>query len=221
MRTKIKIFIVDDHQMFREGLRKVLSESQSITIVGEAANGQEFLDNYENAQPDVVLMDISMPVLDGIETTRQAIIQNPNLKIIALSMYGDQDYYYKMIHAGVKGFVLKKSGKKELENAITKVAQGESFFSNELLRNIIINLSHTSSEVKSPDTNMALTKRETEVLKLICKGFTNNEIAEELHLSPKTIDTHRLNILSKTGSKNSVSLVLYAIKNKLIDIMPS
>jgi DNA-binding NarL/FixJ family response regulator len=218
MNEKIKLIIVDDHLIFREGLRKVLSESELLEIIGEASNGIEFLNLLENFSPDVVLMDIAMPEMDGIEATRKAITDHPDLKIIGLSMYGDQEYYYKMVHAGVKGFVLKKSGKKELEAAIFEVAKGEYFFSNELLRNIILNLSPEKPSTNGHDKEVKLTKRETEVLHELCKGLTNSEIAENLCISQKTIDTHRLNILAKTGSKNTFGLVMYAIKNKIVEI---
>jgi DNA-binding NarL/FixJ family response regulator len=130
---KYKIIIVDDHDMFREGVKVLLGKSQKVEFIGEASNGEEFLRTLGNKQPDVVLMDISMPVMDGIEATRQAMHQNPNLKILALSMFGEEEYYYKMIQAGVHGFVMKSSGINELEHAIEEVARGASFFSPELL----------------------------------------------------------------------------------------
>jgi len=213
---KYRIIVVDDHEIFRDGLKFVLSQSDNTEIIGEATNGEEFLELIETITPDLVLMDIAMPVMDGIEATQKALERNPNMKIIALSMFGDEEYYFKMIHAGVKGFVLKKSGKKELEKAIVEVMKGDSYFSNELLRNIILNLAETK-ETKSTN-NSSLTKREHEVLQLICKGFSNTEIADSLHISAKTVEGHRTNLLSKTGVKNSINLVMYAIKNKIIEI---
>jgi len=218
MNENIKLIIVDDHHLFREGLKKVLNESEDIEIIGEASNGKEFLEVLKTQQPDVVLMDIAMPEMDGIEATRKTIIQYPDLKMIALSMYDDQEYYYKMIHAGVKGFILKTSSKKELETAIRTVYDGDCYFSNDLLRNIILNFTPHNKNVKAGNQDIEFTKRETEVLQLLCKGLSNNEIADMLHVSTKTIDTHRLNLLSKTATKNTVSLVMFAIKNKLFEI---
>ncbi len=218
MSNKIKLTLVDDHNLFREGVRKVLADSDYIEVVSEASNGREFLNMLPRLNSDVILMDISMPEVDGIEATRKAIIYNPDLKIIALSMYNDQEYYYKMIHAGVKGFVLKTSTKKDLETAIQLVYNGDCFFSSELLRNIIVNFTpHTSQPVNS-QKDIELTNRESEVLQLLCKGLTNAEIADQLNVSVKTIDTHRQNLLSKTNTKTTVALVMFAIKNKIFEI---
>lgn len=213
---KVKMYLVDDHKIFREGLKNLLEIEGVGEIVGEASNGQDFLDNLESSHPELVLMDISMPVMNGIETTKRAMKQQPDLKIIALSMHGDEEYYYKMIEAGVKGFLLKDSGIKEIERAIDSVMEGDSYFSNELLRRIISNLNNPSKkEIEESDL---LSKRELEVLEEICNGLTNDEIADKLFISTQTVKGHRSNILSKTNCKNSASLVMYAIKNKLIEL---
>ncbi len=218
MDSKLRVVIVDDHEIFRDGLKFVLMQSKNIEVIAEATNGKEFLALLDQQLPDLVLMDIAMPVMDGIEATKRALEIHPNLKIIALSMFGDHEYYFKMVHAGVKGFVLKKTGKKELENAIREVMKGDSFFSNELLRNIIFNLTESKIQKSGVNNAVVLTKRENEILQLICKGLSNSEIADRLHISPKTVDGHRTNLLAKTESKNSINLVMYAIKHKLIDI---
>lgn len=218
MSGKIKIIIVDDHQIFRQGLTTVLSDNADFSIIGQAANGLEFLELLNSLRPDIVLMDISMPEMNGIEATKAGLEKNPDLKIIALSMYGDQEYYYKMIHLGVKGFVLKKSGKQELERAIYDVFDGLNFFSAELLRNIISSISTQNEKQNDKSSPVELSKREMEVLQLICSGLSNAEIADKLNVSVKTIDTHRLNLIAKTNTKNTVSLVMYAIKNKYITI---
>jgi len=216
MEQKYKVIIVDDHEIFRDGLRFVLSKLGNAEIVGEARNGKEFLEILKTHSTDLVLMDIAMPEMNGVEATTLALEKFPDLKIIALSMFGDEEYYFRMIHAGVKGFVLKTSGKKELEEAVTHVMNGDSFFSNELLRNVIINLSE--NKLKKNNINVSFTKRELEVLELICKGLSNNEIADKLCISHKTVDGHRTNLLAKTNSKNSINLVMFAIKNKIITI---
>lgn len=214
-----KIIIVDDHDMFREGVKVLLNNTRSIDVIAEARNGKEFLDLLPNHNPDVVLMDISMPVMDGIEATTQGISANPELKVLALSMFGDEEYYLKMVKAGVKGFVLKSSGINELEKAILEVAKGENYFSSELLRQIIANFGNNSNrkEIQSQVLSL-LSEREVDVLRLVVEGLSNNEIAEKLHISLPTVKSHKSNLLSKTQCNNSASLVMYAIKNKIVEV---
>ncbi len=210
------IILVDDHQIFRTSLKSLIMNEKIGTVIGEASNGKEFLDVLEKEVPDLVLMDIDMPEMDGSEATMLAIEKHPDLKILALTMFGEENYYFKMVKAGVKGFLLKTSDIKELEIAIKDVTTGETYFSNELLRKIITNFDKKTSQ-QVQETNI-LTDRELDVIKLICDGMTNEEIAEKLHISPKTVKGHRANLLAKTGCKNAPSMVLYAIKNKIIEI---
>jgi DNA-binding NarL/FixJ family response regulator len=214
--TKAKLYLVDDHLIFREGLRNLIEVEGIGKVVGEASNGKEFLENFEEAEPDLVLMDISMPIMNGIEATKLAIEKNPDLKVMALSMNGDEEYYYKMIEAGVKGFLLKDSGIKEIERAIQTIIDGDSYFSNELLRRIIANIGKPIDKEKVSEN--ILSSRETEVLIEICNGLTNEEIADKLFISPQTVKGHRSNLLSKTNCKNSASLVMWAIKSKIIEL---
>jgi DNA-binding NarL/FixJ family response regulator len=213
----INIIIVDDHAIFRDGLKSLLSQIPNFHVLDEAKTGLDFLNILQNRKPDIVLMDISMPELDGDEATEKALLKYPDLKIIALSSYSDHIYYYKMIRAGVQGFVLKKSGREELEEAINTVFKGENYFPQDILRNLIFKLGNTGIE-SVLDDHVSLSKREKEVLQLICQGFTNIEIAEKLHISPKTVDNHRTKLLSKTNTKNSAHLVMFAIKNHLIEV---
>ncbi|HEX2936928.1 MAG TPA: response regulator transcription factor [Bacteroidales bacterium] len=208
----IKVLLADDHKIFRESLRKMLVSEGIADVLAEAADGKQLLDLLEEYTPDVVIMDISMPVMDGVETSKKALQKNPHLKILTLSSFGDEKYYYKMVEAGVKGFVIKSSGISELEQAITEIHEGGCWFSNELLRKVIVNIG------KLPAKEMEISDREIETLKLICDGLTNDQIAEKLHLSPETIKWHRNNLLSKTGCNNTAALVMYAIKNGLIQI---
>lgn len=210
---QIKVFIVDDHEMFRQGVKMLLGNSDYFKVIGEAANGLECLEKLPQ-EVDIVLMDILMPEMDGIETTQKLLDKDPSLRIIALSMFGEQEYYYKMIHSGVKGFVLKEAGSKELEEAIKTVYGGQNFFSQELLRNIIVSL----TEKKESTSDNEFTQREIEVLQHICSGWTNKEIAEKLHLSVRTVENHKASLLQKTNSKNTVSLIIYAIKNEVVKI---
>ncbi len=216
---KIKIAIVDDHNLFREGLAFLLSQSKEIDIIGEASNGYEFLKLLDFKLPDIVLMDIAMPEMDGIEATRIALEKYPELKIIALSMFEDQEYYYKMIHAGAHGFILKKSTGAELFKAIKDVMSGENYFSKELLKSIIINMPDKRTFKFEGDINLSdFTKREFEILRLLCTGLSSIEIADKLFISKKTVEGHKANLFLKTGLKNTISLVMYAIKNKLIEV---
>lgn len=214
-----KILIVDDHKLFREGLSFVISQMDGCEVVGEASNGKEFLDLLDRLEADIVLMDISMPGIDGIDATTRALEKKPALKIIALTMFCDEEYYYKMIQAGVSGYILKESGKDELANAINTVISGENYFSQKLLRNIIINLNKARSfKGTQSKQEVKLTPREAEILKLICQGLSNAEISEKISLSLRTVEGHKSNLISKTGVRNSVSLVMYALKNNLVDI---
>jgi DNA-binding NarL/FixJ family response regulator len=159
-------------------------------------------------------MDIEMPEIDGIATTKLALEKNPDLKIVALSIYGDENYYTEMINAGAKGFILKNSDIVDVETAIQQVASGNNFFSPEILNRLIKGFGNKPAKSKSTD----LTNREEEVLYHICKGLSNQEIADKLFLSKRTIDKHRENLLSKTNSKNTAGLVMFAVKNKIIDL---
>lgn len=214
---KLRIYLVDDHKLFREGLKLLLSTQDFVRHIYEASNGSEFIENLSFVDCDVVLMDIEMPEMNGIDATIEAMKMKPNLKIIVLSMYGDEQYYYKMIDAGAKGFLLKNSGIDKVVTAIQKVAEGESFFSEELLVNILNNMRDNKSE--APETvDNDISERELEILYHVCKGLSNQEIADELFISKRTVDKHRANLLSKTGCRNTAALVMYAIKNNIIEI---
>lgn len=212
--NKVDIYIVDDHGLFRQGLKLLLSNLSFIDKIFEANNGEEFITGLKNNPVDVALVDIEMPVMNGIEATKRAREIQPGIKILALSMYSDKNYYLSMIDAGACGFLLKNSNFEEVEKAITDVCNDKSYISIEILNDIMkypdkANLNVIESE---------LTERETEVLLLICKGQTNNEIADKLVLSKRTVDKHRENLLLKTQSKNTANLVIYAIKNGLLQI---
>lgn len=209
------IALVDDHKLFREGLKILLSNLKEVEKVLEAEDGKGFLELIEKEMPDLVLMDIEMPNLDGIDATQEAMEKYPDLKIIALSMYGDDAYYYRMIDAGAKGFLLKNSDFDQVKEAIETVLEGSNYFSEELLYSLIKGF---KSNQKQWSTGEELSDREIEILYLICKGMSNQEIADNLHISKRTVDNHRANILFKTNTKNTASLVVYAIKNKIVEI---
>lgn len=213
--SKRKVILVDDHTLFRNGLRILLNTMENYYVSAEAANGKEFLGLIEKDIPDLVLLDISMPVMDGIEAATIAHQKYPDLKIITLSMYGEEDYYYKMVNAGVKGFLLKNSDIKEVKTALDVVYDGGSFFSSELLQNLVNSL---KSSAKSKEFHTELSEREMEILILICQGLSNQEIGDKLFISKRTVDKHRANILEKSESKNTAQLVVYAIKNRLVEL---
>ena len=208
------VIIVDDHRMFRESLKKMLQMEGFVKVMGEASTGKEFIKMLATHNPDVVLMDISMPEMDGVEATRKALEIQPDLKVLTLSSFGDERYYYSMIESGVKGFVLKSSGIHELLQAIEEVRSGGSWFSNELLRKVI------SSIGKSTNKNVKneLSEKEVEVMRFVCEGYTTEQIAKDLNLNYEAVKSIRDGILKKTNSPNTAALVMYAIRNSLIEI---
>ena len=211
---KLKIYLVDDHALFMEGIHFLLSSVDFVGEIFEAASGQEFLEGLQLHPVDLVLLDIAMPGMNGIDTAREARRICPELKMIALSMYADEQYYTGMIEAGADGFLLKNSSFSVLKRAIAEVASGKNYFSQEIVQALVRNINREPEANSSP----ALTDREIEVLKLICSGLSNVEIAEKLELSRRTVDKHRQNLLEKSQSKNTVALVLYAIKNGYYNI---
>lgn len=226
---KHPILLVDDHALFRNGLKLLLNSHPKFQVWGEAGTGTEMLHllNEADTLPDVVLLDISMPEMNGIDAAGAALARYPDLRIITLSMYGEEDYYFKMVSQGVKGFLLKNSDITEVYTALETVLEGGSYFSQELLFNLVSNLRSSSPPAeRDPDTDhtagesdeSVLSEREKEILLLICKGMTNNEIADTLYISKRTVDKHRANILEKTNCKNTANLVVYAIKHGLVEI---
>ena len=212
MNLPIKVFIVDDHEIFRDGLKMIFNKTDEIEVAGEAESGEEFLSLLGNIDFDVVLMDLKMGGISGIETTEKALSKYPETKILVLSTYGEEEFLERIIQAGAMGFLLKNVLKETLYNAIKLVNSGKNYFSPELLPYF------TKKVMNTHDDTVALTQRELEVLQLIGKGLSNDEIAQKLFISKRTVDTHKNNLISKTGSKNIVSLLIYAIKHKLIDI---
>ncbi|RCW38360.1 response regulator transcription factor [Marinilabilia salmonicolor] len=208
------LYIVDDHQLFREGLRFLLSEWDFVTEIREAEGGEIFIEMIKGQKPGIVLMDIELSGINGIQTTEKCLKEHPEWKVIALSMYGNENYYTGMIDAGASGFLLKNSKLEDVKKAITEVAQGNNFFSSEILSGII----HNINKKQNGPRNSELTEREIEVLFNICKGLSNSAIAEQLNVSKRTIDKHRENILIKTHSSNTAQMVVYAIKNKIFEI---
>ncbi len=213
------VLLVDDHTLFRGGLKLLLDGHPDYRVAGEASTGIEMLDWLAaHPRPDAVLLDIAMPGMSGIEAAAEALRRDPELRIITLSMFGEQDYYFQMVSLGVKGFLLKNSHIEEVYAALRQVLEGGSYFSQELLFNLVSNLRTSSSEPEPEAASDPLSEREREILLLICKGMTNAEIGERLFISKRTVDKHRANILEKTACKNTANLVVYAIKHRMVEI---
>jgi DNA-binding NarL/FixJ family response regulator len=210
---KIRIAIVDDHDLFREGIKLVLNQIQEFEVIFDTSEGMEFLDFLKEDNPDIVLMDIEMPKMNGVEVTRKALEFMPDLKVIVLTMFTDEIHYIEMLKAGAKGFILKKSNKYILQQAIEEVNKGGNYFSQEIIQRLA---SQTiGRKINDPEQ---LTDREKEVLSLIFKGCTSKEIADRLFLSIKTVEVHRTNILRKANVRNIAELILWALKNNLVAI---
>jgi DNA-binding NarL/FixJ family response regulator len=210
--------VVDDHDIVRYGICSVLKSSPDIEVVGEASNGVQAVDQFNDLRPDVVLLDISMPEMNGIETTRTIVKNHSNARVLILTMHLNEEYLNQVLSAGASGYILKNTEIGELLNAIRTVAQGKQIFSTP------ISTLMTEKYVRSAQFNLdskdhdapGLTKRETEILQKIADGKTSQEIAEILFISPRTVDTHRANLIQKLGVKNSAGLVRYAIENQLV-----
>lgn len=216
MPKKITVLIADDHKIFRDGIKALLEKEKDMQVLAEAENGGQVLEKLADQPVDVILMDIDMAETNGIETTRLVKDKFPNVNILVLSMHGEQNYIVKMLEAGAIGYILKNAGKDEMLTAIKSVAQGDSYFSKEVSARLIEHLNRPVSQ-SAKTTDIPLTLREIEVLKLIAQEYSNPEIAEKLFISIRTVDTHRRNLLDKLGVKNTAGLVKYALKMGLIE----
>lgn len=205
-----KVYIVDDHQMLIDGLKALLNGEPTISIIGESNSSKQALIQILNLHPTIVLTDINMPEMDGIELTKEIKNKNPEIKVIALSMFGERDTINDMLKAGVSGYVLKNTGKAELLNAIDKVSKGETFFSEEVSAEIM----RASSVSESKE--ITLSAREIEVIELIAKEYSNAKIAETLFISERTVETHRKNIFRKTDTKGVLGLLKYCVDKRII-----
>jgi DNA-binding NarL/FixJ family response regulator len=214
----IKIILADDHPLFAEGLAILLSGIEGIEITGTASNGEEALALLRTMPCHVAVLDMHMPVMDGIQTTRQIKKEFPEVRVLTLTMENEKTVVRKAIQAGVSGFVIKTAGKEELKEAILKVAAGESYF-HESIKDIV------EKQAAAPDQPLAqaslagqLTSREIEILQLVAREFSNIQIGEKLFISPKTVETHRKNMMKKLGVKNTMGLVKFGLKNGLLDL---
>jgi DNA-binding NarL/FixJ family response regulator len=213
----IRIALIDDQPIVLEGIRLLLGRINDFEVVAEYPNGRELVDNINEIDADIILTDIDMPVMDGITATRLITSDFPEKKVIALSMHCEPEYYYDMITSGAKGFVLKQSSIKELEQAIRDVYKGANYFSPQLLHNVIINMKKTESNTLKNRKIQELSQKEIQLLSFICQGLSNKELAEKLFLSVKTVENHKAKLMDKTETKNNAGLIIWAIKNKIVD----
>ena len=212
--TELNIAIVDDHEIFRKGLKMVLGKIKIVSHIYEACDGVDFIQKLKDNDTDIVLMDIEMPKMNGIEATKEALKIKPDLKIIALSMFKDEEYIQSMLDAGVKGFLIKNINKDILNKAIMTVANGQVYYSEELWAFFTKKINTQQSKSDIPK----FTKREKEIMELLYNGMTNKEIAAKLFVSERTVIGHKSNLLSKTGCKNAIGLISFALKNKIIEV---
>ena len=209
-----KVWLVDDHLLFRAGFKTLLSRLGNMVVEREASNGAEFLDLLMVSQPDLVFLDIAMPQMDGNEAVLKALARFPDLKLIVLSMFGDQEYYLRLVEIGVKGYLLKSADFKEVEMAIESVLAGEFYFSQELMQQAM----RQNGLIRNGSASCDLSEREKEILLEICNGHSNQEVADKFFISKRTVEKHRANLMLKTGCSNTASLVVYAIKNNFLRI---
>lgn len=212
---EIKVMIVDDHEIFRNGLKMAINKLKYARVVAEASNGNECLTLLSSELPDIIFMDIEMPVMNGIETTQKALELYPDLKIVALTMFNEDDYIQNMIDTGVRGFLIKNVTKDILDRAIQAVVNGNNYYSPELFE-FFTRQVYKEDKEKISSAEHDFTKREKEILQLLIEGLSNKEIADILHISERTVIGHKSNLLSKTGCKSTISLISYAIKHKLV-----
>lgn len=215
---KIKVLVVDDHAIVRDGIYALLGLMADIELVGEATNGREAIERVEKLLPDVVLMDIAMPLMDGLEATRRICKQFPKTKVIALTQYNDHEFVFPMFEAGARGFICKTAASSELLTAIRSVYRGDSYLSPSVARVFVEGYQQRAHSLREQDPYSQLTDREREILKLLAEGYTTQEIAKMLVLSPKTVDRHKTNLMAKLDIHNRADLVKYAIRKGIITI---
>ncbi|MFH1002624.1 MAG: response regulator transcription factor [Chloroflexota bacterium] len=213
---KIRVLVVDDHTVVRDGICALLALVGDMEVVGEAANGSEALKMVKELKPDVVLMDVAMPIMDGLEATRRICREFPS-RVLVLTQYDDKEYVFPIIEAGASGFISKVAASSELVSGIRSVFNGDSYLSPSATRLIVEDYQHSRGQL-SHDPYEQLTERERDVLKLVAEGYTTQEIADMLVISPKTVEGHRTNLMAKLGIHNRTELVKYALRKGIITI---
>lgn len=211
----IRVLIVDDHAILRDGIRSLLERQEDITVVGEASNGREALTRVGELQPDIVLMDVAMPVMDGLEATRHIKEAYPEVRVLILTQHDSQEYVTPLLKSGASGYILKRSGGREVVSAIRHVYDEGAFLEPGVARHVLRDYNRTNEDTQTGAPT--LTERERQVLELVVEGKSTKEIARALVISPKTVSVHRSNIMSKLGVHNSVELVRYVMQHNLLN----
>jgi DNA-binding NarL/FixJ family response regulator len=212
----VRILLADDHGVVRKGLRYLLERQPGMEVVGEAGDGREAVQLAEVANPDVAIVDIAMPLLNGIEATAQIVKRNPRTHVIILSMHADEDYLLSALNAGAKGYLLKESAEDDLVDAVRAVAGGSPFFSPQVSKNLLEDYMQFLKQRNLQDSYELLTDREKEVLQLLAEGKSNKQVAAVLDVSVYTVDTHRMHLMQKLNLHNTAEIVLYAVRKKII-----
>jgi two-component system response regulator NreC len=215
---KIRVLVVDDHTIVRDGICSLLGLTPDIEVVGEAADGKGALEMLRKLPADVVLMDLAMPVMGGLEATRRITKEFPNIKVLALTQYDDREYVFPIIEAGARGFISKTAASSELASGIRSVNRGESFLSPSVAKLLVENYQQGASTIVGRDPYEQLTDREREILKLLAEGYATREIANMLTVSTKTVDGHKTSLMAKLDIHNRTDLVKYALRKGIITI---
>jgi two-component system response regulator NreC len=214
--STIRLVIADDHEIFRDGLAMMLSKQQDIQLIGQAENGRQLTSLVRELQPDVVMTDVKMPVMDGIEATRCLLAENPDLQIIALSMFDEENLIVDMLEAGAKGYLLKNADKQEILDAIHSVYMGKPYYCHHTTSRLASLISKSKFNPYRKKDPLVFTEREKEIIRLICQQLTAQEIADKVFLSKRTVEGHRTKILEKMNVKNTAGVVIYALRHRLV-----
>lgn len=218
MTSEIKIILVDDHRIFRDGIKSLLGEYTGLVVIGEASGGEEVLEKLKTLNPDILILDITMQGLSGIEIAQKVAVLYPEIKMMVLSMHTDEDFVLNAARAGVKGYLPKDTSKEELFEAIDTINRGGEYYSKLVSEHFMKNFIKKMKADEAVMEKEELTPRELEILKLSAVGMSNKEIADKLCISSKTVDTHKAHIMQKLKLKNTAEMVLYAIRNNIIDV---
>jgi two-component system response regulator NreC len=217
---KIRIILVDDHQLVRDGIKALLTGIPDIAIIGEASGAGELFGELEHLKPDLLIMDISLPEISGIEITKKICIEYPGIKVLILSMYNNEEFIFNSLKAGARGYLPKNTSRDELLEAIYTISKGEEYFGESISKVMLKSYVKRATDEDKPEEkpHAVLTSREIEILKLYVEGLINKEISDKLDISIRTVETHKNHIMRKLGLKSTVELVKFAIRNKIAEI---